>query len=116
MARPAVRTAPAERHRVDEYPDSMTTIDVTPKEASGTRFRVELRDEDGSATTHEVTVEDADWERVGSGYHDRAELVEASFRFLLQWEPKEDILRSFDLSAIDQYFPQYGETISKRGS
>lgn len=94
----------------------MTTIDVTPIGESGKQFRVEVRDQDGSATTHEVTVEDADWERVGSGYRDRAELVEASFRFLLQWEPKEDILRSFDLSAIDQYYPQYGETISKRES
>lgn len=94
----------------------MPTIEVTPKDESGTRFSVEIRDEDGSATTHEVTVGDADWERVGSGYRDRAELVEASFRFLLEWEPKEDILRSFDLSTIDQYFPQYGETISKRES
>jgi hypothetical protein len=90
------------------------TINVTPTDDAGTRFTVEVRDDDGSATTHEVAVSDADWERVGSGYRSRAELVEASFRFLLEWEPKEDILRTFDLSMIDQYFPQYGETISKR--
>jgi hypothetical protein len=91
----------------------MTTNQVTPTDEAGTTFTVQLRDEDDSMTTHEVTVSDADWERVGSGYRSRAELVEASFRFLLEWEPKEDILRTFDLSMIDQYFPQYGETISK---
>jgi hypothetical protein len=98
--------------RVDHR--GMPTVEVTPKDESGNRFSVEVRDEDGSATTHEVTVDNSDWERLGSGYASRAELVEASFKFLLEWEPKEDILASFDLGMISQYFPQYGETISKR--
>jgi hypothetical protein len=45
----------------------VTAIDVTPKDESGTRFSVEVRDDDGSSTSHEVTVEDADWKRLGSG-------------------------------------------------
>jgi hypothetical protein len=88
----------------------MPTVEVTPKDESGNRFSVEVRDEDGSATTHEVTVDNSDWERLGSGYASRAELVEGSFKFLLEWEPKEDILASFDLGMISQYFPQYGES------
>jgi hypothetical protein len=91
----------------------MTAIRVTATDENETSFTVELRDGDDSATTHEVTVSDADWERLGGRYPSRAALVEASFRFLLEWEPKEDILRTFDLSMIDQYFPQYGDTISK---
>jgi hypothetical protein len=35
----------------------MPTVEVTPKDESGNRFSVEVRDEDGSATTHEVTVD-----------------------------------------------------------
>jgi hypothetical protein len=52
----------------------MPTVEVTPKDESGNRFSVEVRDEDGSATTHEVTVDNSDWERLGSGYASRAEV------------------------------------------
>ena len=38
-------------------------------------------------------------------------LVEASFRFLLDREPKEAILRSFELKVIGRYFPEYEATI-----
>jgi hypothetical protein len=34
-------------------------------------------------------------------------VVEASFAFLLEREPRESILRSFDLSEISRYFPEY---------
>jgi len=33
--------------------------------------------------------------------------VRESFRFLLEREPKESILREFDLSVIKRYFPDY---------
>ena len=92
----------------------MTAIQVTPADAAGTRFSVDLREDDGSATVHEVTISDADWKRFGGGFQDRIELVEASFRFLLEREPKESILRSFELGVIARYFPEYGSTISKR--
>ena len=41
-------------------------------------------------------------------------LVSASFRFLLEREPKESILRSFDLMVISHYFPEYEREIQKR--
>ena len=94
----------------------MTAVDVTPKDDSESRFTVTVHDDDGSETTHEVTVRDEDWQRLGGRYPDRAALVEASFRFLLRWEPKEDILATFDLSVIDDYFPDYTDTISKGSS
>jgi hypothetical protein len=34
-------------------------------------------------------------------------VIEASFRFLLAREPKEAILKSFDISAIARYFPEF---------
>ncbi|HEX6655224.1 MAG TPA: hypothetical protein VF153_03330 [Candidatus Limnocylindria bacterium] len=43
-----------------------------------------------------------------------AETVEASFRFLLEREPRESILRSFELPAIGGYFPEYESEIRRR--
>ena len=88
----------------------MSTIDVTQAN-DNTRFVVEVSDDDGSRTTHEVTVSDADWERFGDGYASRTALVEASFRFLLEREPKGSILPAFELGVIARYFPDYGPTI-----
>jgi hypothetical protein len=65
---------------------------VTPKDESGNRFSVEVRDEDGSATTHEVTVDNSDWERLGSGYASRAELVEASLSSSWSGSPRKTSL------------------------
>jgi len=39
------------------------------------------------------------------------ELIEASFRFLLDREPKESILGRFGLGVISQYFPDYPSRI-----
>ena len=75
----------------------MTTIDVTQA--------------DGSRTEHEVTVPDGDWERYGAGFATRAALVEASFGFLLEREPKGSILPAFELGVIERYFPEYASTI-----
>lgn len=63
-------------------------------------------DEGGSSTTHTVTVWPSDIERYAPGANP-VELVEASFEFLLQREPKESILRSFELPVIERYFPEY---------
>ena len=40
--------------------------------------------------------------------------VEASFAFLLEREPRESILRAFDLAVISRYFPDYEAEIRKR--
>jgi hypothetical protein len=89
----------------------MARIEVSPVNDTDTRFDVTVRDEDGSETKHEVTVTDPDWERFGDGYASRADLVEASVRFLVAREPKESILSSFDLGVIARYFPEYETTI-----
>jgi hypothetical protein len=38
-------------------------------------------------------------------------LLEASFRFLLDREPKESIMRTFDITVISTYFPEYPSRI-----
>ena len=45
----------------------------------------------------------------------RAEqLVEASFRFLLEREPKESILSQFELPVIERYFLDYPAKINEK--
>ncbi len=85
----------------------MAEIDVSGID-EGT-FRVQVT-EGGSTSTHRVTLGLEDLDRLTDG-QSAAELVEASFRFLLDREPKESILSSFDLSAIERYFPEYPNRI-----
>lgn len=65
----------------------------------------------GSGTRHTVQVrrDDLDrWARGGSA----EELVRRSFEFLLEREPKESILRQFELSVIQRYFPEFSRVVS----
>ncbi len=79
--------------------------EITVEPAGGDTYRVAVT-ESGSSTTHDVTVSPADLDRLGGGGTPE-KLIEASFRFLLDREPKESILRRFDLSLISRYFPEY---------
>jgi hypothetical protein len=63
-------------------------------------------------TTHHVRVSPAERERYGAG--DVADLVRRSFEFLLARESNASILREFDLSAIERYFPEYSTEIRRR--
>jgi hypothetical protein len=60
-----------------------------------------------SQTQHRVTVRRATYDAIAAGNVPPEELVRASFRFLLEREPKESILREFDLDVIGRYFPEY---------
>ena len=70
--------------------------------------------ERGSETRHRVTVRKTDYERLAGNRASPEDLVSESFRFLLEREPKESILRSFDLTVIGRYFPEYEREIAKR--
>jgi hypothetical protein len=60
-----------------------------------------------SQTGHTVAVERTYREKlVGTGVAVE-HLVRKSFEFLLAREPKESILRSFNLPLIGRYFPEY---------
>ena len=90
----------------------MTDIDVTCRAGSdGWTASVVITDPDGS-TRHEVTVTRTVLERLAPGADDPEDLVRRSFAFLLEREPKESILRSFELPEIGRYFPDYERTIT----
>ena len=60
-----------------------------------------------SQTTHAVTVERTYRDKLAGTAIPVEQLVRKSFEFLLQREPKESILRSFQLPLIGRYFPEY---------
>jgi len=69
---------------------------------------------DPAATRHTVAVSQADLERLAPGHYDPEALVRASFDFLLEREPRESILRQFELPVIERYFPGYERQIRTR--
>ena len=82
--------------------------------AEGWLFEVTVGDEAGGLTRHRVTLRSADLERLTGGAVPPEELVRESFAFLLEREPKEAILRQFDLMVIGRYFPEYEAEIKRR--
>lgn len=69
-------------------------------------YQVELRDGAGSSR-HRVTMARALRDRVLGDQRPPERCVEAAFRFLLAREPKEAILRDFDVAVISHYFPEF---------
>jgi len=72
-------------------------------------------DSRGERTEHSVTVSEDDLQRWGRGtaQEDVEDLVRRSFDFLLEREPPSSILRTFDLSVIQRYFPEYGGIMNR---
>jgi hypothetical protein len=86
----------------------MATIRVS--QIRGAVYDVVVDDGRGM-TAHEVTVWPSDLARYAPDATPEA-LIEASFEFLLAREPKEAILRRFELPVIEQYFPEYATRIA----
>jgi len=62
-------------------------------------------------TRHHISVSMPELDRFAPGEYDPTSLVERSLRFLLDREAKESILRSFAISEIERYFPEYPDTV-----
>jgi hypothetical protein len=70
--------------------------------------------EAASETSHIVTLQSGDHQRLAAGKAEPEELLKRSFEFLLEREPKESILARFDLRVIARYFPEYEREIKRR--
>lgn len=68
----------------------------------------------GVNTSHSVEVPEGLADELGWGEAPEADLVRASFDFLLEHEPPQSILRSFSLEVIGTYFPQYRSEMRRR--
>jgi hypothetical protein len=91
----------------------VSTVEVSAA-AAGDGWECVVTVRDGVETHHRVRVTRRDLARFAPGSTDPVELVKASFAFLLEREPKESILREFDLTVISRYFPEYERDIGHR--
>ncbi|MGC9400148.1 MAG: hypothetical protein ACP5HM_13560 [Anaerolineae bacterium] len=92
----------------------MANIDVQITEHADHYIAAVTVKEGRGHTHHSVTVNKNDYDRLTGGSVTPKELVAESFRFLLEREPKESILRQFNLTVIGRYFPEYERQIRER--
>ena len=85
-------------------------IEVKKKDQEEFRVKVE---EKGPSKEYVVTLEDSYYQDLTQGKVTKEELIEKSFRFLLQRESKESILSKFNLKVIKSYFPEFEEEIRR---
>ena len=83
-------------------------IDV--KKKGENEFLVVVK-EGQAETEHTVTLDQDYYYRLTQGAVPKEKLIEESFKFLLERESKESILRRFNLKIINRYFPEYEKTI-----
>jgi hypothetical protein len=84
---------------------------ISVKHLEGDSWTVTVKSK--TTTHHRVRVTQADLERFSEG-RSAKELIEESFRFLLERESNTSILGSFDLPVIGRYFPEYEQEIRRR--
>jgi hypothetical protein len=91
----------------------VTAIEVDCQSSGdGWTCDVGVADDDGRSH-HTVRVRRDDLARLDPAAADPSDLVHRSFAFLLEREPPESILRSFDLTMIGRYFPEYESAIRR---
>ena len=81
------------------------------KELSDEEFQVTVNAK--NSTRHNVTLTDDTHQNLTNGKVSKKELIEFSFKFLLEREPNTSILSSFELSVISEYFPKYIKTVKE---
>src|SRR3990167_1765065 len=91
--------------------DGIRITETNQKEESWT-FLVELGHGDNLAEYY-VDVDRDYWTKLTGRRIEPAELIEITFKFLLDKEQKEMIMKKFNLSEVNKLFPQY-ETEIKR--
>lgn len=87
------------------------SVDCDPTEG-GWRCKVVVGDE-ASATQHVVEVDRATLDALAPDASPE-KLVRESFGFLLEREPRESIMRAFELPIIARFFGDYPDEIKRR--
>ncbi len=69
-------------------------------------FKVRIEGPTGT-TTHRISMSQDTYQDLCEGLISPADCIDAAFRFLLDREPKESILASFDIRVINMYFSDF---------
>jgi hypothetical protein len=88
--------------------DPTISVSCRQLDAAGWTCDVVVAD-DRSQTSHVVTVSEAELTRYADSSTDVGAFVADAFRFLLERESKESILRRFAIGDIERYFPEFGD-------
>ncbi len=75
-------------------------------------FRVTIRDARGESR-HRVSLDRQTLDRLAPPGTPPECLVDAAFRYLLEREPRDSILASFDIKAISLFFPAFERDIGR---
>ena len=86
-------------------------IPLNQNSTSGWSFLVEVSDD--GVTSHEVILKKDIWQRLKGSREKPEDLITDSFKFLLERESNQSILRKFNLELIGEYFPEYENEITK---
>lgn len=78
----------------------------------GWHFSITITDEKGSGF-YSVTMDKDFVTRIGASLQPE-KIVEKSFEFLLEREPKENILAEFDITVISHYYPEFIPELEKK--
>ncbi len=87
-------------------------VSCDPAEGGGWHCTVTVGD-DTAATEHRVQVP-SEWLADVAPGSTPEELVRESFVYLLEREPRESIMRAFELPIIARFFGDYADEISRR--
>jgi hypothetical protein len=91
----------------------MADIDISCVTATdGWLCQVTIADH-GSESLHSIAFTRADFQRLAASGEAPESLVRRSVDYLLAREPKESILKSFALTDIGRYFPEYERELGR---
>ena len=82
------------------------------KELSNDEFQVTVNEI--TTTIHKVNLSDNVYKKLTNEKINKKKLIEFSFKFLLERESNTEILPTFELSIISNYFPEYANSINER--
>ena len=86
-------------------------MSISIKKLSDDVFKVTVVET--ATTTHTVTVTDQRLNDLTDNNVTKRQLLEFSFKFLLDKEPNTSILTSFDINVISRYFSDYRDEVTR---
>ena len=86
-------------------------MSVSIKIVSNNEYEVTVKSK--TVTTHLVTLSDEVHKNLTNEKVTKEELLDYSFKFLLDREPNTSILASFDINVISRYFPDYRDEVRR---
>jgi len=86
-------------------------LDISIKQKNDQEYLVTI-DEKNSVSDHVVTLDEEYYEKLSNDSPE--EFIKKCFEFLLEREPKEQIMQGFNVEEIKEFFPDFEQEIKKK--